>query len=145
MKNLQRAALRAAGATLVASTPRAVHAAPRAEPTDALTQIAAINAAVTAMREKHEEALAGRLTLAFRFTAPLLVRATGRSNSVVNMTGAGERGETRNILGCGIQNFKTLWRWNTVSVDDQGKYLHNRYSRFPPAVSGSRSSCQLRK
>lgn len=62
MKNLQRAALLAAGATLVASTPRAVFAAPRAEPQDAASQIAAINAAVTAMREKHEEALAGRLT-----------------------------------------------------------------------------------
>jgi len=63
MKNMKRAALLAAGATIVASTtPRAVHAAPRAEPADALAQIAAINAAVTAMREQHEAALAGRLS-----------------------------------------------------------------------------------
>jgi HK97 family phage major capsid protein len=62
MNKLNRAALMAAGATLVASTPRAVHAAPRAEPQDPFAQIAAINAAVNAMREKHEEALAGRLT-----------------------------------------------------------------------------------
>ncbi|WP_328277747.1 phage major capsid protein [Sphingobium sp.] len=64
MKNLKRAALLAAGASIVASTPRAVHAAPRAEPADALAQIAAINAAVNALREKNEEALAGRITQA---------------------------------------------------------------------------------
>lgn len=63
MKNMKRAALLAAGATIVASpTPRAVHAAPRAEPADALAQIAAINAAVTEMRAQHEAALAGRLS-----------------------------------------------------------------------------------
>lgn len=64
MKNLKRAALLAAGASIVASTPRAVHAAPRAEPADALAQIAAINAAVNALRDKNEEALAGRITQA---------------------------------------------------------------------------------
>lgn len=62
MKNFHRVALLAAGASLAA--PRAVFAAPRAEPTDAVGQIAAINAAVVAMREKHEEAMAGRITQA---------------------------------------------------------------------------------
>src|SRR3546814_20211898 len=62
MKNIHRAALLAAGATIGASTPRAVLAAPRAEPNDPVAMIAQINAAVDAMRAKHEEALAGRVT-----------------------------------------------------------------------------------
>src|SRR3546814_19519669 len=62
MKKIHRAALLAAGAKIGASTPRAVLAAPRAEPNDPVAMIAQINAAVDAMRAKHEEALAGRIT-----------------------------------------------------------------------------------
>src|SRR3546814_6240854 len=62
MKNIHRAALLAADSTMGAATPRAVRAAPRAEPNDPVAMIAQINAAVDAMRAKHEEALAGRVT-----------------------------------------------------------------------------------
>ncbi|SCW77552.1 phage major capsid protein, HK97 family [Sphingobium faniae] len=62
MKNIHRAALLAAGATVVASKPRAVFAAPRADADNPVVMIAQINAAVEAMRAKHEEAIAGRLT-----------------------------------------------------------------------------------
>src|SRR3546814_11240681 len=62
MNNIHRAALLAAGATVVASTPRAVFAAPRAEADNPVAMIAQINAAVESMRAKHEEAIAGRLT-----------------------------------------------------------------------------------
>lgn len=62
MKNLKRTALLAAGATIVASTPRAVFATPRAEADNPVAMIAQINAAVEAMRAKHEEAIKGRLT-----------------------------------------------------------------------------------
>src|SRR3546814_21185702 len=62
MNNIHRAALLAAGATVVASTPRAVFAAPRAEVDNPVAMIAQINAAVESMRAKHEEAIAGRLT-----------------------------------------------------------------------------------
>lgn len=64
MKNLKRTALLAAGATIVASTPRAVFASPRAEADNPVAMIAQINAAVEAMRAKHDEAIAGRLTQA---------------------------------------------------------------------------------
>jgi len=62
MKNFNRTALLGLGATIAMSMPRAVFAAPRAEPTDPVAMIAQINANVDAMRAKHEEAIAGRLT-----------------------------------------------------------------------------------
>ncbi len=62
MKKINRAALLAAGASICASAPRAVFASPRAQGDDPLAMIAQINAAVTEMRSKHDEAISGRIT-----------------------------------------------------------------------------------